>query len=607
MRDFGLLRKMACRGADFWLPAVLALFLTISSPSSFASEEITIGVIGSNELGVRSTIVSPTLSHLAKTLPQYRFRVIDIPTYQAVDLVKRTHPDFVVGPADIFFTLINTAGAQPLATRKNIWARDGGASVGSAVIVRADRTDLNSLADLKGGRIAASLPDSLGGWLAFAGEVTRQQLSVDEFTRRTNFVSYEFPAVFESVLDGKADAGVLTACQLELAETSGMIEPGLLRVINRKNTEAIKCRHSTDLYPGQTFGVLDFSRPELTKEVALAVLTMPRQRNYVWQVAGQFHAVAALYRDLHIGPFAQKPWTWREMIGRYYIYIIAAFVLIAFLLLNEIHLNRLVERRTADLSRSLEENRRLAQEKQRAIEQLSLMERNSLVSHMGSMIAHELKQPLATITNYCEVAKIRLEDEDNPVLENLFSSLQSEIQRISGIVDRVRAYARRRNTKHDPLRLDLVVGEALESFRTYREYQEIRPRISTSLQSDCWVRGDKLELEILIINLLKNGSRVAAKSENPEMSIGIEQELETVDLLISDNGPKLTDEDFERLHHATDSTSSDGLGLGLSIVRSIVDAHSAKLSLRQLPERGICFVIRFDRVWPDKERGTHEQ
>ncbi len=581
MRDFGLLRKMACRGADFWLPAVLALFLTISSPSSFASEEITIGVIGSNELGVRSTIVSPTLSHLAKTLPQYRFRVIDIPTYQAVDLVKRTHPDFVVGPADIFFTLINTAGAQPLATRKNIWARDGGASVGSAVIVRADRTDLNSLADLKGGRIAASLPDSLGGWLAFAGEVTRQQLSVDEFTRRTNFVSYEFPAVFESVLDGKADAGVLTACQLELAETSGMIEPGLLRVINRKNTEAIKCRHSTDLYPGQTFGVLDFSRPELTKEVALAVLTMPRQRNYVWQVAGQFHAVAALYRDLHIGPFAQKPWTWR--------------------------LNRLVERRTADLSRSLEENRRLAQEKQRAIEQLSLMERNSLVSHMGSMIAHELKQPLATITNYCEVAKIRLEDEDNPVLENLFSSLQSEIQRISGIVDRVRAYARRRNTKHDPLRLDLVVGEALESFRTYREYQEIRPRISMRLQPDCWVRGDKLELEILIINLLKNGSRVAAKAENPEMSIGIEQELETVDLLISDNGPKLTDEDFERLHHATDSTSSDGLGLGLSIVRSIVDAHSAKLSLRQLPERGICFVIRFDRVWPDKERGTHEQ
>ncbi len=526
MRDFGLLRKMACRGADFWLPAVLALFLTISSPSSFASEEITIGVIGSNELGVRSTIVSPTLSHLAKTLPQYRFRVIDIPTYQAVDLVKRTHPDFVVGPADIFFTLINTAGAQPLATRKNIWARDGGASVGSAVIVRADRTDLNSLADLKGGRIAASLPDSLGGWLAFAGEVTRQQLSVDEFTRRTNFVSYEFPAVFESVLDGKADAGVLTACQLELAETSGMIEPGLLRVINRKNTEAIKCRHSTDLYPGQTFGVLDFSRPELTKEVALAVLTMPRQRNYVWQVAGQFHAVAALYRDLHIGPFAQKPWTWR--LGRYYVYIIAAFVLIAFLLLNEIRLNRLVDRRTADLSRSLEENRRLAQEKQRAIEQLSLMERNSLVSHMGSMIAHELKQPLATITNYCEVAKIRLEDEDNPVLENLFSSLQSEIQRISGIVDRVRAYARRRNTKHDPLRLDLVVGEALESFRTYREYQEIRPRISTSLQSDCWVRGDKLELEILIINLLKNGSRVAAKSENPEMSIGIEQELETV-------------------------------------------------------------------------------
>jgi len=595
------LQELALRASVLAAAAVLACAGILLSTQAIAAEEVTIGVIGSNELGVRSSTVTPTLNHLIKTLPQYKFRVIDIPTHQAVDLVKRTRPDFIVGPADTFFTLINTAGAQAIATRKNIWAKDGGASVGSAVIVRADRTDLETLADLKGRLIAASLPDSLGGWLAFAGEVARQGLSTEQFTKQTNFVSFEFPAVFESVLDGRAAAGVLTACQLELAETSGMIEPGLLRVINRKTTDAISCSHSTDLYPGQTFGVLDFSRPELTREVAVAVFTMPPQRNYVWQVAGQFHAVAALYRDLQIGPFAQKPWTWREFLKRYYLYLLAALGLLVLLFVNEVRLNKLVARRTAALLESIEENRRLAQDKQRAIEQLSLMERNSLVSHMGSMIAHELKQPLATITNYCEVAKIRLEDADNPALENLFETMQKEIQKISGIVDRVRAYARRRNTRHGPVRLDQVAEEALASFRTYREFQEIAPRIDAKLLPGCWVMGDRLELEILIINLLKNGARAAASVAAPALSLAIRQEPGTVELLVSDNGPRLSDEAFERLHHAADSTSAEGLGLGLSIVRSIADAHSAKLSLHRLPQQGICFDIRFDRVQPDLE------
>ncbi len=593
------LLKRALGASRLAAASILACAGMLLAVQAQAAEEVTIGIIGSNELGVRASIVTPTLNHLIRTLPQYRFRTIDIPIPQAVDLVKRTRPDFIVGPADIFFTLINTAGAQAIATRKNIWAKDGGASVGSAVIVRADRTDLETLADLKGRPIAASLPDSLGGWLAFAGEVARQGLSTEEFTQRTNFVAYEFPAVFESVLDGRADAGVLTACQLELAEGSGMIEPGLLRVINRKHSDAIRCSHSTDLYPGQTVGVLDFSRPELTRAVAVAIFTMPPQRNYVWQVAGQFHAVAGLYRDLHIGPFAQKPWTWKDFLKRYYVYLLAALGLLVLLFFNEIRLNKLVARRTAALLESIEENRRLAQDNQRAMQQLSLMERNSLVSHMGSMIAHELKQPLATITNYCEVARIRLEDAEDPALENLFETIKSEVQKISGIVDRVRAYARRRNTRHTPVRLDQVVREALSSFRTYREFQEISPRIDARELPECWVLGDKLELEILIINLMKNGARAAAGQPAPALSVGIRRSPDTVDLLVTDNGPRLSDEEFERLHHAADSTSAEGLGLGLSIVRGIADAHSAKLTLLRLPERGICFDIRFDRVEPD--------
>ena len=579
--------------------AAAAAFL-FAALACAAPLEVTVGVIGSNDLGARSSIVSPTVYHLEKTLPQYRFRPVDIPIFQAVDFVKRTKPDLVVGPSDIFFTLINTAGAQAIATRKNIWAKDGSASVGSSVIVRADNAGIASLSDLKDRRIAASLPDSLGGWLAFAGEMTRRGLSVKKLREHTNFVTYEFPAVFQSVLDGTADAGVLTACQLEIAEQRGMVEPGLLRVVGEKPTDAISCKVSTDLYPGQIFGVLNFSRPAMIKEVAQALLSMPPQRDYEWQVAGRFHEVARLYEDLQTGPFAKKPWTLMDFLQRYLWYLVAALSVVGLLVLNEIRLKKLVDRRTAALSRSLERNRRLALENERTAEHLAKVERNSLVSHMGTMIAHELKQPLATITNYCEVAKIRLENLDEPELESLTNSLQSEIRRISGIVDRVRAYARRSGAAHEPLDLSEVAAEALASFRTYREFRELSPVVSTDFGTGCRILGDRLELEILVINLLKNGARAAAAQKPPALRIAVRRLPDAVLLEISDNGPRLSAEEFDRLHHASDSTDPEGLGLGLSIVRGIADSHSAQLSVNQLPDKGICFAFRFD-LCPDND------
>lgn len=556
--------------------------------------EVLIGVIGSNDLGFRSGTITPTLRHLEKSLPRYRFRIVDIPSHQAVDLIHRTRPDFIVGPSDVFFTLINTAGAQALVTRKSVWARDGGASVGSAIVVKSGNTAIRSLADLRGRKIAASLPDSLGGWLAFTGELARSGYDPATFISGANFLSYEYPAVFESVIDGRADAGILTACQLESAEASGLLEPGLLRVINEKDDGAIACRHSTGLYPGQTFGVLDYSRPELVKEIALALLSMPPQPTFSWQVAGQFHAVSRLYQDLRIGPFAEKPWTLADFIRRYFWYFAGALGLALFLVLNEIRLNRLVARRTSALERSLEENRRLADTERQARERLSVLERRSLVSHMGSMIAHELKQPLAAMRNYCEVARIRLEALDSPPVEELLLALSREVERVNAIVDRVRSYAKKAPQSHSPADLSEVARRAAGNFRNYQEYARVRPALRLELEPGSRVDGDALELEILVLNLMKNAARAEQGVESPEIRLQVKRTAEGVRMRVEDNGPRLTDEQFERLQHASDSTSAEGLGLGLPIVRSIADAHSADLSVTRLEPRGLRFEILFD-------------
>lgn len=573
-----------------------------------SGNEAVIGVIDVNEPGYRSEFVSPTLLYLSKALPEYRLRTVEIPAYQAAETIGQTNPDFVIGPSDIFLTLINSSGAQTLVTRKTPYAVNGGTAVGSALIVRTE-SRYRTLEDLKGKAVAASLPDSLGGWLALMGEIKESGFNPKKFFGSTRFLTFQFPDVMESVLTGKSDAGVLSACQLEIAEKAGLIEPGRLRVIHEKaDSGELKCRRSTALYPDLQFGVINYARPELVRKVASALLSMPPQPTFSWQVTGQFNAVNDLFKTLEMGIYAPKPWTLRDFYFEYLWQIWAVIILIICLVMNEFRLRQLVERRTSDLSASLEENRKLSEMEQRSRERLSVMERNSMVSHMSTMIAHELKQPLAAIINYCEVARLRLEDLDEPKLEQVNASIDREAHRITAIVDRVRSYAKRKKSPHAPCALDEVISLAVKSFKQHQIYREVLPELSIESRAGCIVSGDSLELEILVLNLLKNAARAVRVVRRPKIWVELRAGEKNCWLSVRDNGPRLSDTEFKRLLEASDSTNPDGLGLGLSIVRGIADSNSVNLQLERLDPEGIRFTLEFERLQATTENNEkHEK
>ena len=549
-------------------------------------------MINVNEPGYRPEFISPTLIQLSRALPGYHFRVLEIPAYQSASVIAGHRPDFVIGPSDIFYTLTNSLGAQALATRKTIWAKDGGYSVGSAVVVRSDRKDLDSIQDLKGKSVAASLPDSLGGWLALAGYDPKS------FFSRVSYRTFEYPDVMENVLDGKTDAGVLTACELEAAEKAGLIETGVLRVVSPHADSLLQCRHTTALYPDNVFGALNFTRPDLVKAVSVALLTMPDQRSFSWQVAGQLNTVGDLYKTLGMGPFAPKPLTFKDVLIKYRWIFAGVALLIFILVMNEMRLRTLVRKRTSDLSAALTENERLSENEREARTKLSVLERNSLVSHLSSMIAHELKQPLATITNYCEVMSLTLEDlsPSNPTLEKATDAVNREAHRMTDIVDRVRGYAREKKSAHKPVDLASVITAAVENFRHYEEYRKYSPELLISAVPGAVISGDPLELEILLINLLKNAARAMKSEPRRPLQASVRTVDQYVFLTVEDAGPKLDDKNFRRLTEASDSTDPAGLGLGLGIVRGIADAHGALMTVKHAEPHGVIFEFRFDRV-----------
>ena len=116
-----------------------------------------------------------------------------------------------------------------LATRINASGNNAAKTVGSTIIARNDRDDLKTLKDLRGKKIAASSPNSLGGWLAALREIRQRGYDPDNFFSSVYFAQFQTPDVISSVLNGNVDAGILTTCVLEKVESLGLIEKGILK------------------------------------------------------------------------------------------------------------------------------------------------------------------------------------------------------------------------------------------------------------------------------------------------------------------------------------------------------------------------------------------
>lgn len=575
------------------------MLLIVSSALAAEKERVVVGIVDTNEPGWRAETLNPTIARLEKALPGRRIELLELSVYRTIDDVGRIRPDFIVAPSDVFLQLINVYGAQALAVRKTNRAADPVHSIGSTLIVPSTNTTIHSLADLRDKTVAASLPDSLGGWLALQGEIHRQGYDEKSFFREVHFLTFQIPDVITNVLSGKSDAGVLSACQLEKATASGLLDEGRLRVINEHHYDGLTCAHSSSLYPDLVFGALNFSQPTLLKDVSIALLTMPEEPTFSWQIAGKFDEVASLYATLQIGPWAPPEWTLKEFIHRFSREIALGILGIGLLLLNEVRLNWLVNRRTRDLKVTIAEKEAIASREAAMAKRINRMERNTIAAQMSSMIAHELKQPVAAIVNYIAVTKLRLEvlcvDDDQ--LDETAESIEREAFRISAIIDRVRSYVKRPDAHHAPCMLDGIVQKALMSLS---HYSDLSPLVRVEhLASNAFIQGDELELEILLLNLLKNAAHAVSSRVDGMIWVSVTLVNGNYRLCVADNGPKLDDEAFARLTQASDSTSG-GLGLGLGIIRSIADAHSATIVIERLPAGGIQVLVDFEALEGDR-------
>lgn len=523
----------------------------------------------------------------------------------AVAGIERLKPDFVLGPADMDLQFRAAGSPAPfrVVTRKTRLAADASRSTGSLLVVRADRKDLNDLADLRGKRVAATLPSSLPGWLALQGEV---QLATsqppDAFWGKTLFLNMPFPDALSVLFAGNADAAILPTCYWEQLLKTQEVDTARLRPVHEKTDDALGCRRSTDLFPDISVWAFPWTHEKTVRALAIGLLTRQADAaGYEWLSFVPHGSVEELYRALQIGPYAYlRDTSLAGFYRRHSLWIQAAFGLILILILYEIRLQRLVRRRTGELSDALARQVELERESRLDRKRMGALERRTVVSQMSAMIAHEIRSPVGAISNFKAILdfvlpeSVRTQDTVKTALEGI----GTEAERITGIVSRVRNYAKSRQSAHSVCSLTQIAANAVRSLEHSFEHPVAVCRM---LPGAAWVNGDPLELELMLFNLLKNAAEVTSKNaplkkNAPAITLriapagdGSQWQIE-----VSDAGPKVSDEAFAHLTDLLDSVKHEGLGLGLSIVRGIADSHGAALHFERRAAGGLTVRVTLD-------------
>src|SRR5438128_4058290 len=241
----------------------------------------------------------------------------------------------------------------------------------------------------------------------------------------------------------------------------------------------------------------------------------------------------------------------------------------------------------------------------RAREELARVTRVSTVGELAASIAHEINQPLAAVATYAGAALLWLL-RDPPNLERARDALQRtmhEGEHAGEIVSRVRALVKKAPPRTEAVDIDEVILEVLDLSRNelQRNGISIRTQLATGKPL---VRVDRIQLQQVVLNLILNA--VDAMSEpgtSPrELSIASRRE-EANQVLVEfrDSGRGFQAETIERIFEPFFTTKIDGMGMGLSISRSIVIAHGGRLWAMANEPRGAVFQFAL----PAGEHDTH--
>ena len=565
----GVILRKRVRVAQALVWLLLALAALFSGYAQAASD-IRIGVLAYRGAEEAERSWQTTFDTLSRALPQYRIQVVSGTAAFLTAAVAAHRLDFLITNPGHYLELKVDYSAAALATEQDLEGPAPSEAVGAAIFVPGGHPEIQTLADLRSLRIAAVSSDAFG-FRAASRELIEKGIDLGrDFT--PVFVGFPVDEVAKAVRSGRADAGIIRSCALERLVDEGVFAKDEFRVIARKPSGALQCQISTRLYPGWPFVKVAQTAPAIAREVAQALFAMqPGTDEKAWAQPDDYASVQDLYRMLKVGPYA--PFTRLGLADfvvehRYWAALLALAV--AWWFVHVTRVSYLVRKRTQELQLAHEAARLKGEQMEHTV-------RLSLMGEMASSLAHEINQPLAAILTYARGCERRIDGGGDPAsLREAVQRIATQAERAGDIVRRMKDFVRKNPAPQVPIDPSSALHDALALFEPTATAANVivESEIPDSLPA---VRADRLQIEEVVINLLQNALEAVSSQDDRQIMLKVRINGDKLDIFVSDNGPGLAPGAAERLFDPFFTTKKSGLGLGLSLSRTIAEAHGGGL------------------------------
>ncbi len=226
--------------------------------------------------------------------------------------------------------------------------------------------------------------------------------------------------------------------------------------------------------------------------------------------------------------------------------------------------------------------------------EMAHLSRVSTMGELSGSIAHELNLPLSSILSNAQAAQRVLAHSDADVTEvrDILSDIVSEDKRAAEVIQRLRQWLKKEQVQQRRLHINEVVEDVLKLVRSALVNQKVT--VDTELEPHLpSVTGDPVQLQQVLLNLMVNACDAMIHCNTSERRLlirtGIENDSNAVTVCVTDRGSSIPEEKMEQIFEPFFTTKPKGMGLGLSVCRTIIASHRGKLWATNNPDRGATF------------------
>jgi two-component system sensor kinase FixL len=236
------------------------------------------------------------------------------------------------------------------------------------------------------------------------------------------------------------------------------------------------------------------------------------------------------------------------------------------------------------------------------------MSRFTALGEMASTLAHEINQPLTAITNYlkgCRRILERMEGDTVPMLRDAVNEAGEQALRAGQVIRHLREFVARGESERHIENLPKLIEEASALSLVGAKEQGVRVTFEFDPRTP-FVLADRIQIQQVLLNLIRNALEAMQETEHRELKVATRTVDEGhVELSVADTGPGLAPEVAAQLFQPFVTTKKHGMGVGLSICRTIVEAHGGKIWADS--NQGVGTTFRFTLRSVGREEMAHAE